>query len=84
VGSYATYFGGNGTDRGTSIAIDTSLNTYFAGDTNSTNFQVHAPLQATLNGTGVGPNTDAFAVKLQTASDLCIRCIGPLISLPRR
>ncbi len=80
VGSYATYFGGNGTDRGTSIAIDTSLNTYFAGDTNSTNFQVHAPLQATLNGTGVGPNTDAFAVKLQTASDLCIRCIGPLIS----
>jgi uncharacterized repeat protein (TIGR01451 family) len=80
VGSYATYFGGNGTDRGTSIAVDTSLNTYFAGDTNSTNFQVFAPLQATLNGTGVGPNTDAFAVKLQTASDLCIRCIAPLIS----
>ena len=80
VGSYATYFGGNGTDRGTSITVDSALNTYFAGDTNSTNFQVHAPLQSLLNGTGTGPNTDAFAVKLQTANDLCIRCIAPVLS----
>jgi uncharacterized repeat protein (TIGR01451 family) len=80
VGSYATYFGGNATDRGTSIAVDPELNTYFAGDTNSTSFQVHAPLQSLLNGTGAGPNTDAFAVKLQTANDLCIRCIPPVIS----
>ncbi len=80
VGSYATYFGGNVTDRGTSIAVDPELNTYFAGDTNSTTFQVHAPLQSLLNGTGAGPNTDAFAVKLQTANDLCIRCIPPVIS----
>jgi len=80
VGSYATYFGGNETDRGTSIAVDPELNTYFAGDTNSTSFQVHAPLQSLLNGTGAGPNTDAFAVKLQTANDLCIRCIPPVIS----
>jgi uncharacterized repeat protein (TIGR01451 family) len=80
VGSYSTYFGGNGTDRGTSITLDTSLNTYFAGDTNSTNFQTHAPFQASLNGTGTGPNTDAFAVKLQSASDLCIRCVAPVMS----
>ncbi|MFZ0318779.1 MAG: SBBP repeat-containing protein [Candidatus Sulfotelmatobacter sp.] len=79
-GSYATYFGGNGTDRGTSIAIDPALNTYFAGDTNSTSLQVQAPVQSLLNGTGAGPNTDAFAVKLQTANDLCIRCIPPVIS----
>ena len=52
VGSYATYFGGNGTDRGTSITIDSSLNTYFAGDTNSTNFETFAPVQPSLNGTG--------------------------------
>jgi uncharacterized repeat protein (TIGR01451 family) len=79
-GSYATYFGGNVTDRGTSITVDPELNTYFAGDTNSTTLQVQAPVQSSLNGTGSGPNTDAFAVKLQTANDLCIRCIPPVIS----
>jgi hypothetical protein len=80
LGSYSTYFGGNGTDRGTSITVDPSLNTYFAGDTTSTTFQTHAPLQALLNGTGAGPNSDAFAVKLQSASDLCIRCVAPVLS----
>jgi uncharacterized repeat protein (TIGR01451 family) len=75
VGSYATYFGGNGTDRGTSVAIDTNLNSYFAGDTTSTNLQTHAPLQAALDGP-----SDAFAVKLQTASDLCIQCVAPVLS----
>jgi uncharacterized repeat protein (TIGR01451 family) len=80
VGSYATYFGGNGVDRGTSITIDPALNIYFAGDTTSTNFPVRGPLQATLNGTGTGPNSDAFAVQLQTATDLCIRCVAPILS----
>jgi uncharacterized repeat protein (TIGR01451 family) len=80
VGSYATYFGGNGTDRGTSIAVDSSLNTYLAGDTTSTNLQVQGALQTLLNGTGTGPNSDAFAVKLQTANDLCIRCVAPVVS----
>jgi uncharacterized repeat protein (TIGR01451 family) len=80
VGSYATYFGGNGTDRGTSITVDSSLNTYFAGDTNSTNFETFAPVQSSLNGTGTGPNTDAFAVRLQSATDLCIRCVAPVMS----
>jgi uncharacterized repeat protein (TIGR01451 family) len=92
VGSYATYFGGNGTDRGTSITVDPSLNTYFAGDTNSTNFQVQGPLQSCLD-TPVNPAagtpcptiaapapTDAFAVRLQTATDLCIRCTVPVLS----
>ncbi len=75
VGSYATYFGGNGVDRGTSIAVDPSLNTYFAGDTTSTNLQVDDPLQATLN-----PPSDAFVVKLGTATDLCITCVAPIVS----
>ena len=75
VGSFATYFGGNGVDRGTSVAVDPSLNTYFAGDTTSTNLQVDDPLQATLNG----PN-DAFVVKLGTATDLCITCVAPVVS----
>jgi uncharacterized repeat protein (TIGR01451 family) len=80
VGSFATYFGGNGTDRGTSITVDSSLNTYFAGDTNSTNFETFGPVQASLNGSGSGPNTDAFAVRLQSATDLCISCVAPVMS----
>jgi uncharacterized repeat protein (TIGR01451 family) len=92
VGSYATYFGGNGTDRGTSITVDSSLNTYFAGDTNSTNLQLQGPVQNCLD-TPVNPApgtpcptitapapTDAFAVRLQTATDLCIRCVAPILS----
>jgi len=75
VGSYATYFGGNGTDRGTSIALDSNLNSYFAGDTNSTNFQTQGALQSTLSGP-----SDAFAVKLETATSLCITCTQPVLS----
>ncbi|MFZ1929210.1 MAG: SBBP repeat-containing protein [Candidatus Sulfotelmatobacter sp.] len=91
-GSYATYFGGDGTDRGTSITVDSSLNTYFAGDTNSTNLQLQGPVQNCLD-TPVNPApgapcptitapapTDAFAVRLQTATDLCIRCVAPILS----
>jgi uncharacterized repeat protein (TIGR01451 family) len=73
VGSYATYFGGTGVDRGTSIALDTSLSTYFAGDTTSTDLQIERPLQAKNNG-----GSDAFAVKLGTAADLAI--CGPQLS----
>ncbi len=75
VGSYATYFGGNGTDRGTSIVLDSNLNSYFAGDTNSTNFQTQGALQSSLSGP-----SDAFAVKLETATSLCITCPGPVLS----
>ncbi|MFY9743528.1 MAG: SBBP repeat-containing protein [Candidatus Sulfotelmatobacter sp.] len=69
-GNYATYFGGNGTDDGTSIAVDINLNTYFAGSTTSTTgtFQVPDALQGTFNS----PGPDAFAVKLGTQSDLTI------------
>jgi uncharacterized repeat protein (TIGR01451 family) len=77
VGSYITYFGGDGTDHGTSIAIDTNLNTYFAGDTNSSTgtFETDNPVQGTLNGT-----RNAFVVKLGTATDLCLTCVLPVLS----
>jgi uncharacterized repeat protein (TIGR01451 family) len=91
-GSYATYFGGNGTDRGTSITVDSSLNTYFAGDTTSSNLQIQGALQNCLD-TPVNPAagtpcptipppaaSDAFAVKLRTANDLCISCVAPTVS----
>jgi uncharacterized repeat protein (TIGR01451 family) len=67
VGSYATYFGGTGIDQGTSVALDTNLGTYFAGDTTSGDIQTQAPLQAVNNG-----GSDAFVVKLGTAADLAI------------
>jgi hypothetical protein len=78
IGSYVTYFGGNGTDRGTSITLDPSLNTYFAGDTTSTNLETISPVQPTLVGT-----QNAFAVKLRTESNLCIlNCPAPVVAPP--
>jgi uncharacterized repeat protein (TIGR01451 family) len=84
VSSYVTYFGGNGVDRGTGIAVDTGLNSYFVGDTTSGNvnnlgtFPTFNPLQSTLNGA-----RNAFVVKLGTATALCIgppSCPTPVIS----
>ena len=67
VGAYVTYFGGNGTDQGTSVTMDTNLNAYFAGDTTSTAMsQIMSP-QAS-NGGGI----DTFVVQLGTAADLAI------------
>jgi hypothetical protein len=76
VGSYATYFGGSGVDRGTSITVDQALNTYFAGDTTSTNLQVQGAFQPTFQGTA----TEAFAVMLRPVNDLCITCVAPVYS----
>ncbi len=78
VGSYVTYFGGNGVDRGTGIATDPSLNSYLVGDTTSTvNFPVFNPLQSML---ATGATRNAFVAKLGTASYLCITCVPPIIS----
>ncbi|MFZ0760087.1 MAG: SBBP repeat-containing protein, partial [Candidatus Sulfotelmatobacter sp.] len=75
--SYVTYFGGNGVDRGTGIAVDPFLNTYFAGGTtsNDNTFETENPLQATLNGA-----RNAFVAKLGPATDLCITCVAPVVS----
>lgn len=73
--SFATYFGGNGTDRGTGIAVDSSLNTYIVGDTtSSSSLPLDKPVQSLLNGP-----SDAFVVKLGTAADLCINCVAPVL-----
>jgi hypothetical protein len=79
--SFATYFGGNGTDRGTGIAVDSSLNTYIVGDTTSNALlQTDKPVQSLLNGNGTaGGPPDAFVVKLGTAADLCITCVAPVL-----
>jgi uncharacterized repeat protein (TIGR01451 family) len=67
VGEYVTYFGGSGTDNGTSIALDFGLNAYIAGDTTSSNFPTAAPVQSTLNGP-----PDAFVAKLGTEASLFV------------
>ena len=70
VGSYVTYFGGTSTSSssaissGTGVAIDNSLNLYFAGDTN-TSIVTAAALQPNPAG-----GFDTFAVKLGTAAVL--------------
>lgn len=55
--------------------LDSSLNAYFAGDTTSSNLQTQGALQSALDGP-----SDAFAVKLRTATDLCITCVAPVLS----
>jgi len=73
IGQFVTYYGGTGTDEGTGIAIDSSLNVYLAGDTTSPapTLQVPGGLQTTENG-----GFDAFAAKLTTSADLSV--IGKL------
>jgi uncharacterized repeat protein (TIGR01451 family) len=66
-GSWANYFGGSGIDQGTGIALDVNQNTYFAGDTNSTDLQVSKPLETTNNG-----GFDAFVTQLGTAVSLSV------------
>ena len=67
--SWASYFGGNGTDAGTSVALDVNQNTYVAGETSSTaQLQVAKPLQANNNG-----GFDAFVAQLGTAVSLSIQ-----------
>lgn len=75
IGSYLTYFGGSGNDRGTSITTDRNTNTYFAGDTDSTNLPTDNPLQSTRNGA-----SNEFFAKLGTAADLCMNCVAPTVS----
>lgn len=57
--AYSTYLGGSSSDNCTGIAVDSAGNAYVTGSTNSTNFPVASPFQATLKGT-----TNAFISKL--------------------
>jgi uncharacterized repeat protein (TIGR01451 family) len=67
VGEYVTYFGGSGTDDGTSIALDLGLNAYIAGETTSAAFPLAVPVQSALNGP-----KDAFVAKFGTAAVLSV------------
>ena len=59
--AYSTYLGGNGSDAGNGIAVDSGGNVYVVGDTTSTNFPVNS-YQHTYHG-----GQDAFIAKLNAA-----------------
>ena len=71
-GSASTYLGGSGTDIGTSVALDSGLNTYVAGETSSPNFPQAIPIRPSISGP-----SDAFVSKLgPTISGLGFLCSG--------
>jgi hypothetical protein len=53
--TYASYFGGSGSDFGLAVAVDGSDNVYFTGQTSSPNYPTLNPTQASLSG-----SSDAF------------------------
>jgi hypothetical protein len=61
--AYSTYLGGEAWDEGTSIAIDSSGNTYVTGSTSSSDFPTLNPYQATNQG------GDVFVTKLSKSGD---------------
>jgi hypothetical protein len=61
---YSTCLGGDGSDSGDAIAVDSSGNAYVTGYTTSTDFPTVNPLQATCGGCTAG-STDAFVAKLK-------------------
>jgi hypothetical protein len=65
---YSTYLGGNETDIGYSIAVDSVGNAYITGTTRSTNFPIVLPLQGSISEgicNGI-PCSDIFVTKLNS------------------
>ena len=60
---YSTFLGGNLSDEGRSIALDSSANAYVTGMTSSFQFPVSNPFQGT-NGGGINNHDDAFVAKI--------------------
>lgn len=66
--SYSSYFGGNGIDLGSHIAVDASGNIYLAGATTSVNFTTASALQPNYAGGG----GDCFITKLNPSGTALI------------
>jgi uncharacterized protein (TIGR03437 family) len=61
---YSTYLGGDGTDYGTGIAVDSSGSAYVTGSVTSDDFPLASPIDSTLGSHAVG---DVFVTKLNPA-----------------
>jgi hypothetical protein len=66
--TYASYLGGSGRDVGYSVAVDSEGNIYVAGETFSSNFPTHDPIQPSFGGVV----TDAFVAKLNPTGSALI------------
>lgn len=62
--AFNTYFGGNGSDTGNAIAVDSGGNSYVVGATTSTNLPTRTPFQPTNRG-----SLDAFIVKFNASGN---------------
>lgn len=67
---YATYFGGSNSDHVGGIAVDDAGGIYVTGNTASTDFPVHNPLQPAFGG-GYGTG-DAYVARLTPAGDALV------------
>jgi hypothetical protein len=65
---YSTYLGGNGSDAGYGIAVDSVGNAYIAGSTNSRNFPTMDPLQSTFGG----GSYDVFVTKINPSGSALV------------
>jgi hypothetical protein len=65
--SYSTYLGGNSTDQGLGVAVDSSGNAYVTGKTSSTDFPIENPFQANYIG-----GSDVFVTKLNASGNSLI------------
>ncbi len=68
---YSTFLGGNGEDRASAIAVDSSGDAYVTGQTNSTNFPTANPFQAAYAGGPCGC-FDAFITKLNATGSALV------------
>jgi Bacterial Ig-like domain (group 3)/Beta-propeller repeat len=67
---YSTHLGGNGSDAGNGIAVDSAGNAYVIGVTTSTNFPTMNPLQAANAGGQYG--YDAFVARINPAGSALV------------